>query len=292
MKKISRFLICLTLLMSIVSFPLVANADTGPKPSVVVKFNGISDETYYATLLSEVDSTGPWSHDNEYEDYMGEESVFRKFADYDDADGYYFLGFMDECTEDHSLKWGYYPPERFKVLLYFPESDLFSCSADIYERYAFDSYYSITLSAAGINETGDIISAPEMIVQKSYNFSQETLSLMARIILTIAVEIGIALLFGYRNRKSLKIIVITNIITQIVLNVLLNLINFHGGQRTFLLNYIWMEVVVFLIEAKVYSKWVDGKAVTFKRAVPYALLANVVSLIVGIAVAKVIPGIF
>lgn len=292
MKKISRFLICLTLLIAIVSFPLVANADTGPKPSVVVKFNGISDEVYYATLLSEAESTGPWSYDREYSDYMGAESVFWKFADYQDVDGYYFLGFMDDCTEDNSLNWGYYPPEKFKVLLYFPELDLFSCSENVYERYAFDSYYSITLSAAGINETGDIISAPEMIVQKSYDFSQETLSLIARIILTIAVEIGIALLFGYRNRKSLKIIVITNIITQVILNVLLNLINFHGGQRTFLLHYIWMEVVVFLIEAKVYSKWIDGRAVTFKRAVPYALLANAVSLIVGIAVAKVIPGIF
>lgn len=292
MKKIQKLLICFMLFILTFSFPLVVSADTGPKPSVVVNFSGISDETYYATLLSEEKSTGPWNYGEEYYDYLGDEEVFWKFSDYEDADGYYFLGFMDDCTDDNSLEWGYYPPERFKVLLYFPERDYFSCSTETYERYAFDSYYSITLSAPGLDETGNVSSPPEMIVQKSYNFTQETLSLIARIILTIAVEIGIALLFGYRNRKSLNIIIITNIITQIVLNVLLNLINFHNGYRSFLVNYIWMEVVVFLIEAKIYSKYIDGKAVTFKRAVPYALLANVASIIVGIAIAKVLPGIF
>ena len=36
------------------------------------------------------------------------------------------------------------PPNPFKILLYFPEDDVFVTSG-VYERYAFDSYYHIKL---------------------------------------------------------------------------------------------------------------------------------------------------
>ena len=296
MKKIYRIFICFTLFLAFFSMPLTANADTGPKPSVVVNFDGIDDQVYYATLLSERESTGPWSLGNDYYDYMGDESVFWKFSEYEDSDGYYFLSFMDDCSEDDTLDWGYYPPEKFKILVYFPETDQFVCSEGVCERYAFDSYFTAKISGENVSADMDDVSSDAstlaMSVQQSYDYSQETISLIARVIITIAIEIVIALLFGYRNKKSLQIIVITNIITQIVLNVLLNLINYYGGHALFILNYVWMEIVVFIIEAMVFSKLVDGKHVEFKRGVPYALVANVASLIVGMAIAQVLPGIF
>jgi hypothetical protein len=41
---------------------------------------------------------------------------------------------------------GYYPPEDFKILLYFPADDRFAVSEEACERYAFDSYYQVNLS--------------------------------------------------------------------------------------------------------------------------------------------------
>ena len=288
MKKIYCWLICLLLMIPILAYPITANADTGPKPSVVVNFQNVDETTYYATLLSENDSSGPWYVEkvfHDYIDYNGPKPIYDKFNSFEDTDGFYFLGFIDDCTEDNQLRWSYYPPKHFKVLLYFPETDQFVCCDTIMERYAFDSHFTARLTdSSGTSGT--------TIVKKTYDYSGEISSFFARVSLTIAVEIGIALLFGYRNKKALKAIILINIITQIVLNLLLNLVNFYDGQQTFLRCYFLFEFIVFLIEANLYKKFIDGKLVPFKRAIPYALVANIASIIAGIWIAKLIPGIF
>ena len=103
MKRIKSF-VYIILLVIFMATPITAQADIGPKPSVVVEFAGLEEEEYYVTLLSEKDSTGPWSVGNDYYDYMGEKAAFDKFCEYIDADGYYFLSFMEECSEDDTLE--------------------------------------------------------------------------------------------------------------------------------------------------------------------------------------------
>ena len=283
MKKIYKWLAYFVVIITCFAMPVTVKADIGPKPSVVIEVTGFED--YYVTLLSERDSTGPWSHGNEYHDYMGEEWVFEAFENYEDKDGYYFLSFMQDCSENDTFEWTYYPPQRFKVLIYTMDDRQFYCSDEVYERYAFDSYFRVTLS-----ESGQVLTA-----QKSYDFSMELLSLAARVVLTILIEVLIALMHGYRSKKNVKIIGITNVCTQVVLNVLLNVINYSSGQMAFVFHYVWMEGVVFALEAVVYSKLLDrtdGEREMAKHPVAYAVLANAVSLAAGIWIAKMIPGIF
>lgn len=290
MKKRMKWFQCFVFALAFFAFPITANADMGPKPSVVINFTGLEDESYYVTLLSEADSTGPWSFGNDYYDYLGEESVFQKFSEYEDEDGYYFLSFMEECSENDSFQWTYYPPNKFKILIYFPEYDLFLKSENIYERYAFDSYFTVDVPETDHAEISVTIAA-----KQSYDFTMEIVSLVVRIILTIAVEILIALLFGYRDKKSLSVIAVTNLFTQIILNVLLNMINYQSGQYAFVFHYIWMEIVVFAIEAVIYSKFTEKVNVkTNKRMHPgwYAATANIASFAVGLWISKIIPGIF
>ena len=124
--------------------PLTATADTGPKPSVVVSFEGLENEKYYVTLLSESVTTGPhtaYDEQADNADYYGDDEdniIWQKFVSYKDEDGYYFLQFFDECTETSKFTWGYYPPTKFKLLIYFPEHDSFAVSDEDYERYGFD----------------------------------------------------------------------------------------------------------------------------------------------------------
>ncbi len=285
MKKIHKWLACFVTIMTCLAIPVTVKADIGPKPSVVIEVVGFEEKDYYVTLLSERDSTGPWSYGNEYYDYMGEIQAFEAFASYEDKDGYYFLSFMQDCSEDDTFEWTYYPPQRFKVLIYTAEDGQFYCSDEIYERYAFDSYFKVTVS-----ENGNVLTA-----QKLYDFSMELASLAARVVLTIALEVVVALMFGYRSKKNVKIIAVTNVCTQVVLNVLLNVINCRSGQMAFMFNYVWMEGVVFAIEAVVYARLLDrtdGELEITKHPVAYALLANIVSFIAGIWIAKMIPGIF
>ena len=272
-----------------VMFPLTASADTGPKPSVVIDFIGLEGKTYYATLLSSVKSTGPFSALNDNKDYAhykkGDEDyeIFLKFAGYQDNEGFYFLQFFKDCTQTHQLSWTYYPPQEFKILLYFPETDSFIVSVTSYERYAFDSYFTAKVSGASLS------------AETSYNYSVETLSLIVSIVLTIITELGIALLFGFRERKQIYFITLVNVITQIALNFALNVINYQSEEMAFIIFYFVLEIAVFITEANLYNWYLKKnslKEISDWKPCGYALTANTASFALGIVLAYWIPGIF
>ena len=287
-RKVFAFLLCFVLVMAM---PITARADMGPKPSVRIEFTGREGETYYGTLLSLRDSTGPasaWNGNPEYAHYHpGDEGydIWVKFVEYQDTDGYYFLQEWWDCSDTNQLNWTYYPPTPFKILLYFPETDTFYVSP-VYERYAFDSYFIVDLSAYDTDP---------IMAHQSYDYTWEIISLVARIILTIALELGIALLFGYREKKVLGFLAVVNILTQVTLNVALNIINYNSGALTFTFSYVLFEILVFAIEAIAYAaliKKISSKEQKKGRAVGYAFIANAASFALGLWLAHIIPGIF
>lgn len=287
-RKIFAFLLCFVLVMSL---SITARADIGPKPSVRIEFTGIQGETYYGTLLSLRDSTGPasaWDGNPKYADYQpGEEGyeIWLKFVEYQDADGYFFLQWYWDCSESNQLNWTYYPPTPFKILLYFPETDTFYVSP-AYERYAFDSYFAVDLSACDTNP---------IMASRSYDFTWEIISLAARIILTIALELGIALLFGYREKRVLVLLAAINILTQVTLNVVLNIINYNSGSMSFTFYYVLYETLVFAVEAAAYALLIKKISSTEHKqikSIGYAFVANAASFALGLGLAHLIPGIF
>ncbi len=264
-----------------------------PKPSVTVSFKGLEDEKYYVTLLANTDSTGPWSMSGTFLDWYGDKIAWEKFNTYSDSDRFFFLNFYSDCSGTDVFKWTYYPPHMFKILIYFPEYDHFIVSADIYERYAFDSYY--TVDATGINIQSATVTANEIPISRTYDFTWEIISLLCRIVATIAIELGTAWLFGFRSKTQIIIIGITNIVTQTILNVLLNIVNYSQGQLAFILNYVWMEIVIFVIEGIIFAKLLYRyEKNPTRNAHPwlFAFAANVASFAVGMLIAKWIPGIF
>ena len=287
-RKIFALVICLILILAM---PLNASADMGPKPSVRIEFTGVEGETYYGTLLSLRKSTGPasaWDGTPEYAQYHPEDEgyeIWLKFVEYEDTDGYYFLQEWWDCSESNQLNWTYYPPASFKILLYFPETDSFYVSP-VYERYAFDSYFTVDLSA---------YSTAPIMAHQSYDYTWELISLAARIVLTIALELGIALLFGYREKKVLACLAVVNVITQVTRNVALNIINYNSGSMIFTFSYVLFEILVFAIEAVAYAVLIrkySSKVQKKGRAVGYAFIANAASFALGLWLAHVIPGIF
>lgn len=279
-KRILQMLVALVLLISTCAIPAYA-ADIGPKPSVVLDFEGLEGQTYYATLLSNRDSTGPWYVGDYYYDYMGPEAVWQAFTDYTDPDGYYFLNFFGDCTQTQEFRWTYYPPTEFKVLLYFPETGEFLSSPGTFERYAFDSYFSVNVSEDGL------------ALQHNYDFTWETVSLVCRCVGTIAVELLIGWLFLFRGKQLFRLICLTNVGTQVLLNLLLNYLNYRAGYFGFLFFYAVLELVVFLLEGIIYTLYLK-KHPQERSLHPwlYALTANLVSFAVGYGIAKLVPGIF
>ena len=87
--------------------------------------------------------------------------------------------------------------------------------------------------------------------------------MLARIVLTVIVEMIIAFFFALRSKKQLKTILCVNIVTQTLLNVLLNISNYKGGHWMFVFNYIWMELLVLLIEFALFYMLLIFKCLEF-----------------------------
>lgn len=286
-KKLAALLMCLVMLAALL--PVGASADTGPKPSVTVRFEELGDELCYATLMSKRQSTGPayvWDGVEGNEQILGADyDIWRAFVDYKDPDGFFFLQEMWQVNETKEFCWGYYPPDVFKVLLYFPESESF-LSTDILESYAFDSYFSVNVSGS----SGELMPAVE-----DYDTSHEAWGLIARAIITVAIELGIALLFRYSGKKQLIFLAAVNVVTQVILNIIVNSVSFHSGPWAATVTLVFGELVVLIVEATAYGLFLNKLGTKERRnavAVLYAIAANTASLVAGRLLMQYLPGIF
>ena len=279
----------LPLLMSTVS------ADMGPKPSVNIEITGIS-EPCWGTLLSESASTGPYSSSKDHPEYSrsddgAPQAVWDVFYAYEESepDGYYFLNFLDDCA-DGQLNWTYYPPQRFKLALWFPEENSMVVTGP-YERYAFDSYYTLNLTNVR-PERDRIITG--LTMERSYEAGKEAAGLIVRVVLTVLVEVAVAWLFRLRSAGQLKLILWVNVVTQLLLNGFLNWYSYANG--TLFLNALFLvgEVLVLVVEGVIYSRRLPAlhRGDAPCRPWLYALCANALSCGVGLGLAHAIPGVF
>ena len=315
-KHISVGILCI--IMCTVCFAqlshLSANADSGPHPSIFVSFDNLGDRLCYGTLLSDDPFLGPlhaylspesprsaFIDDNYYHDLTAdspESDIWQAFVDFNDSDGFFFLKCWINLNNTKMINWQYWAPDRFKILLYYPESNSYAVSG-ICERYAYESYYTVDMEKTdfSVPSGGEYSVAFITSVEKTYPYpwGKELLSLLARTCITVALEVGIALLFRLRQKKVLLIIVIANVITQLLLNVALNVYAVIHYTFSFIDFYLQLEVCVFVIEAILYCLLLNRyteKAHKQAYYVAYSLAANVVSFLAGVVLAYVVPGIF
>lgn len=297
------------LLLACMAAPV--HADTGPKPSVTVAVEGLNGRECYATLLSAVQSTGPhssrWKIDPYGERYLdpsytsrfteddSEYPAYCAFLDYEenDPEGLFFLGAYSfaSVTDTEPYRWGYYPPKSFKVLLYFPETESFAVTGELVERYAFDSYFTVDLSGVELTAGGTVSG---LTAARSYNYTAELTGFAARAVLTVAVEIVLALLFKFSTKRQLLLILLVNLVTQTGLNLGLNWFAYHNGAKSIAIPYLMMELAVVLVEFAAYRLWMTDipKEKRAGRVALYACVANVVSYLAGTALIKVFPLVF
>lgn len=287
-RKLSQLII--VFLCMVMLFPIGVNADTGPKPSVRIKFENMGDELCYGTLLAKEESTGPASAWDGKEENINlsfvDRDTWEAFVNYEDSDGYYFLQWAWIVSDTKELSWTYYPPNEFKVLLYYPETNTFMVS-DVCKRYAFDTYYTVDMDGieiGSIKYDDNLSSNQRLEAFKSYEFKNEVKALGCRMLITVVVEVLIGLLFKFRNKELLYILFI-NVITQIILNVLLNIYTGFGYYFV----YLSLELLVFVIEAIFYCLMFKKKK---WHCVLYSVVANVSSFVIGLYLANLFPGIF
>lgn len=282
MKRIAAIIACLLMLALL---PTAAFADMGPKPSVRIGIEGLDpDEPCWGTLLSEEASTGPSRAYDGENARVGEagEDVWRAFVDYEDPDGYYFLQELWPCSEDGQLWWTYYPPEEFKLLLYFPETGEFVSSGKC-SAYAFTSWFDARLSDG------------ELALSKSYDYSGAIVNFAVRCALTVALECAAAyFIFRLRTPGRLKAVAAVNVITQLALNLVVNIIAYLAGSFMIALRFFLLECLVFAAEGALYDMFFRraGEPVPVKRCWALSLVGNLMSYALGLWLAYAVPGLF
>ena len=275
MKRFIKSLaVVLAFITTFISVGISVSADTGPKSYVDVTIVGESSGMYM-TLLSKESVCGPWSNKQKF--YEDEDTtIHQKFFSYNDKDGYYYLKYYKDVS-NKSFRWSYMPPDTFKILIYDSNNDTFITDDVVYNCYAFESIYTLTLTDASFTVTSDS------------HIGRAVLNFIIRLTICLAIEMAFAVIFRFKRMEYI-VILLVNSGTQIILNVLLTLFIYYDGYQLMALIpfYILSEILVLLIESILYlifiSK-VDNKY-GYRLMNPaiitiYTFVANVVSLGLG-----------
>ena len=188
--------------------------------------------------------------------------------------------------------WQYYDPGTFKLAVYLPESDKLFVSGQAEELYALHSVFRADLSDSNVSSQAD----GSFIMYKVSSLPQELLAFIARLVMTLIVEVAIALLFRMK-KEGILVVTAVNICTQISLNLFLGMASPHTKPMFFsagiigMIGFVPVELVVIIIEAAAYMLLL-GKKLGKGRMAGYAVTANLASFVIGVLLAGVVPFVF
>lgn len=273
---------------------IYAFADFGPKPSVVVEFENAGDQKYYVTLVAKEDKLGsPYSRITaEDQPETDDIAIWNRLVAYEDPDGMVFAGNVQKLTGDGAYVWGYYPPSEFRVLIYFPDTDSFVESSEILEQYAFDSYYQMDFNDLPENWNDAVAAIP---VTRKYNLLWQITAFLLRLAVTVAVECLLAVLFGFKGKRQLLLVLAVNCATQLAMNLLI-LDESVGLFVFYVLQYALIEVGVILAEGLVYCLALPKLATPEQNRnihpIAFAFFGNVASFSLGFLLSNWFPMLF
>lgn len=278
-KRIFVMLLCVMLLVP--ALALTARADCAPKPTTSVTVHGGGGERMVLTLLADTEQYALHSaigKEESVDDWYQaltdqEEEAWNAFRDYEDPDGFFFWGLVYSDKVD----WTYYPPERFKVAVYYPDFDVLLVSEEIFERYAFQSDFRVYLPALGENARSGVL---DMELKQQTDWFAEIMGFLLRAALTLVIELGLAWLWGYSDKGQLRVVLRVNLLTQVGLNLLLWLWYYLDGPVAAMLRLIIAEIVVLIVEALLYLRRLPDRG-SKARTVFYTLAANAASVWLG-----------
>jgi len=278
MKKIKVLLslFLFTFFFSLISKPSVVNADMGPKPASYVTIKGIEGD--YVACFAAKEAGGPnidyetWL---EYKDYPEE---YNPIMEYKDDEGFKWITRYYMCNGEEEISFTYYCPSVYKIVIY--QNNEFLIATDALEMYAYSTYYEIDFSS------GTIVSKDNIKVTNTYDYFKEISNLVIRVILTLAIEIGIFYLFRLYTKRNFYVVLIVNLLTQIFLNVTVNVTLYTSGSLSAMLLLFSLEFIILLIELIAYQMLLKDK----KRwvIIIYSLVANILSFGCGFLIFKLL----
>lgn len=263
------------LLIKVMLLVTPLNLFNGYHQTTRIEIDGIN-ETCYGTLLSKTSISGNWDSQMPV-DFDVSEEVSNAFSSYQDKDNYFYLNFIQDVSGG-LLYWPSFPPENFKLLLYFPDSDTYIVSDKPLTRYALCSTYKASIENGILN------------VERDYDYLRMFLNTACRIILGIIVSILIALLYGKPQKEDTKFIYITNILFHIIINVLISIYSFKNGFS--IVEYIIVMLIPYILLVLIQGFLYSTKSTTISGPYYCALFSNIGAYVLGLALVDFIPSLF
>lgn len=263
--KIKKIVLLLTLILFIfVSTSITVNADMGPKPAIYIDIVGIEGD-YVAAFASKKVSGPNFDYESwlKYEDHRVE---YHPIMEYKDDEGYKWMTKYYECNGDSEIKFTYYAPSEFKLVIY-KDNELYKVT-EATEMYAFRSYFKIDFFKE------------EIKIKNTYPYYKEVIEFILRLAITLAIEIGLYFLFRLHTKRNFKIVMIVNIATQLLLNIIINLGTFYQGELYALIILILCEMAIFILEPIIYIILMRKKNKLLIAL--YGIIANVLSFAIGL----------
>ena len=260
--------LCLVVLLFI-GINVNVNADMGPKPKIIIDIKGIEGE--YVACFASQESWGPnydyedWCEANKDSTSSGYLIEYNPIMEYKDDEGFKWITKYDICKGDSTIKFTYYRPEIFKIVIY-KDNKLYKVTEKI-DCYAFNTELEIDFSNN------------EIKIKNTYPYFIEVLQLIFRISITLFIEIGLFFIFKLYTKRNIIVVGITNIVTQLALNLVINITTYFDGSLLAIFYLILMEFLILIIEPIIYIIFTKEKKKWL--VLIYGLLANILSFFIG-----------
>ena len=268
----NKIMLLMILIISIVAIPINVFADTGPKPSIEVNIKNLKTKNYLVDLFvydkdgenykSPADYNGGGLTEEEIEklhklNFDGWISSGTRWSRY--------IMFAD-CAGNKDFKnnFGYFgTPTRYKIVIINEDTGEVKISKEIV-RKDFNSVVTIDYEDMKVAQTNT-------------NIVKTIIITAIVLILTIVIELGIALLFKTKNYIT---IAITNLISNVLLQTIL-LVFTNNYIKLFIIGEILVigaELLVYLLRFKKLSK---------AKIITYTLVANLATILVTFLLYKI-----
>lgn len=261
------------LLISFLLFPS-PKVTNGYYQTTTINIEGINEKCY-GTLLSDKTISGSFSLKTNLDQYV-DDNIKNAFRQYKDKDNFFYLSFIQDVSEG-LLYWPLFPPEHFKLLIYFPDSNTFIAS-DIVDRYCLNSTFKA------------VVNNNQIIINTNYNYSKLFSMTLTRIIISVLLLFIVCLLYGKPRSFEFKYILLSSIIVQSVIHIGISIYSFKNGFSIveYYLFFWMIYLVAFVIQGYIYQK----KTMTMHLPFMCSFISNIVAYASGIILVDVFPRLF
>ena len=278
MIKINKYIKIITFnllfILLLISKPI--SADMGPKPSIDININNPYNYNLEIDLLfysenADFDIDKPIT-DRKINDILKE----KNFDNYISAYLYYNIPFELTKKSNYNYHIGYLFPKEFKLAIYDLDNNILYIS-NLIERKRFEAKMDVDINYIS-NDTNELfINYDNAYIKEVNNYFISILKFLSRIIITIIVELFILFLFKFKDKFSFKVVLLNNLFTQIILNIILYINYYNYGLMSYYIFLIIGEIIVLIFESLINSYFIKEKKKYY--TIIYTSIANIVTFL-------------